>query len=461
MGSSSPSSARCPSCGRFVGIHDRCPHCGAEIGRRIALRTVKAVVLALTLLGLLGLWWMARHTEIPLITVAEATGTVNMGYVRLQGTVVRGLHYDADEGYLAFWLDDGTGEAYIAAYRDVAAALLASDRVPAPGDEVEVAGTVRVRGDFLSLTLNAADQLTLHRAQPIALEAAHLTRLDEGERVVMQGEITELRSPYEGLTLITLADGTGETTVAVDETAIALGGPLPTLTVGSGMVVTGTVTLYHDRPQLAVATTADLRLLPAPPEAAVARLPIAEVDASSGRVRLRGEVVALEGFRGGLRGTLADESGTISLVLWENLFEALPDPTAFDVGALVEVEGSVKRYNGALEIVPDRASAITILQPAPPLPLVSVAELSAADEGRLVRLGGVLGRPKPFSAGVKVVLDDGSGQITVLLWSSLAEAVEPQPAEGVAVVVVGIVQRYRGELEVVPRTPLDWRPAAP
>ncbi len=460
MDEAQPAPARCPSCGRFVGPYERCPYCGTELHRRLSLRAVKIAALLLATVGLLGLGWMAAHAEVPLITAAQAGGTMNMAYVRLRGKVVRSLTYDPESGYLAFWLDDGTGEVRISAYRQATQTLVEAGKVPAPGDTVEVAGTLRVREDFLALTLDAAQALTLIRPEPVPVEAGRLTRLDEGERVVVQGEVAEVRTPYEGLTLITLRDDSGETTVAVDETAVALGGPPPTLTVGMGLIVTGTVALYHETPQIVPATTAALTVLATPPpEVQLEVLPIGEVDEAMGRARVRGLLTLWEGFKGGLRGSLEDESGAITLVLWESTYEALPNPRALDVGAAVEVEGTVKRYEGALEIVPGDPADLSILQEAPPIPLLTIQALSRADEGRVVRLIGVLGEPRPFSAGVKVTLDDGSGTLTLLLWSNVAEGVEPPPAAGQTVDVVGIVHEYRDELEVIPRTPLDWRMA--
>ena len=77
--------------------------------------------------------------------------------------------------------------------------------------------------------------------------------------------------------------------------------------------------------------------------------------------------------------------------------------------------------------------------------------------GRVVRLRGVLGEPEGFSAGVKVPLDDGTGAITVLLWSNIAVEVTPAPAAGLPVEVIGTVESYEGELELIPRSPIDWR----
>ena len=121
---------------------------------RLSLRVVKVLALLLATFGLGALWWTARHTDLPQLTVGEAQGLMNLAYVRMAGRVSRGVTYDPEGGYLSFWLDDGTGEAYVAAYRDVTAALLAEGKIPAVGDQVEVAGTLRLREDFVALTLN-------------------------------------------------------------------------------------------------------------------------------------------------------------------------------------------------------------------------------------------------------------------------------------------------------------------
>jgi DNA/RNA endonuclease YhcR with UshA esterase domain len=83
--------------------------------------------------------------------------------------------------------------------------------------------------------------------------------------------------------------------------------------------------------------------------------------------------------------------------------------------------------------------------------------LRPTDAGRVVRLRGVLGEPEGFSAGVKVLLNDGTGKITVLLWNNLVTTLPQRPASGQQVEVVGVVEEYRGELELIPRSVLDWR----
>ncbi len=460
MTPTTPTGANCPSCGRFVGPYTTCPYCGAKLGGRISVRAVKIAAILLATVGLLALWWLARRMDIPTVSAADALGTMNMAYVRVQGRVTRSLSYDPASGYLAFWLDDGTGEVRVSSYRDVTQALLAAGKVPALGDDVTVAGTLRIREDYVSLTLNAAGHLTLERPEPVTLKVNTLTPLDVGLRVRIVGEVRQVRTPYEGMTLITVRDDSGEIAVAVDETTTALTGALPEIVEGQGIEVVGAVSLYKDTPQLVPASVADIVLSAAPPAAAaipVTSLGEAQNAALGSWVRLQGRVVLMEGFKGGMKATLDDGTGQIMLVLWDNVYTALENPAAVDVGAEVVVEGELGSYEDELQIVPESFRDITIVTPAPEIPRVAVGDLQAQDVGRVVRLRGVLGAPEGFSAGAKAQLDDGTGSITVLLWTNILTALDPPPSAGQTVEVIGVIQEYRGELEILPRSALDWR----
>ncbi len=452
--------ARCESCGRFLGPYTTCPYCGARVAGRVSLRVIKLAALMMAFVGLLTLWWVARQMPIPLLTVEAAQGTMNMAYVRVQGRITHSLTYDPDGGYLAFWVDDGTGELRVSSYRDVTADLLAAGLIPAPGDLVEVAGTVRLREDYVALTLNTADHIRLDRPAPVMVKAGTLTALDAGLRVRLEGMARRIVAPYAGLTLITLQDDTGEMVVALDDTLIALTGAAPEVVEGQTLIVTGTVTLYRGEPQLTPATVADIALSAVPPaqETAVRSLSTLSAAEAGAWVRVRGRVVALTGLKGGVKAVLDDGTAQLDVILWQRLYDALPDPTAVDVGAEVEIQGALSLYAGALELEPASPADLILHVAAPKIPWVTVSSLSARDAGRVVRLRGVTGIPESFSAGVKLPLDDGLGVITVLLWSNVVEAL-PYPLEaGVMVEVVGEVSVYRDALELIPRSVHDWRP---
>lgn len=458
--SNAPSDAHCHSCGHFIGPYETCPYCGAKTKGRIPVRIVKIAALILATVGLFALWWAARYTDIPVVSAADAAGTMNMAYVRITGRVARSLSYDPKSGYLAFWVDDGTGEVHISAYRDVTEVVLAAGKTPALGDKVTVAGTLRIREDYVALTLNVPEHLELSRPAPINLETNELTVLDEGLRVRLTGEVRRVYSPYEGLTLITLRDANGEVVIAVDETVIALTGALPEIIEGQGIEVVGTVSLYKDTPQLVPADVADIMLSAAPPEPIIETRKLSALSAEDegALVQVQGRIVLMEGFKGGVKAVLDDGSTQITLLLWDSVYGALDNPAALDTGAEVEVEGEVSVYQGDLEIVPKTAGDIRIQAPAPEIPWVEVKTLTSIDVGRVVRVRGVLGKPDAFSAGVKVQLDDGTGEITVLFWNNIVTALEQRPAEGMLAEVIGEIEEYQGELEIIPRSVQDWRP---
>ncbi|TFG69978.1 MAG: hypothetical protein E4H27_06540 [Anaerolineales bacterium] len=245
----------CPSCGRFVGPYTTCPYCGAAISGRIPLKVVKAFTLCFATLGLLFLWWLANRTEIPHLSIVEIESRMNFATVRIDGRIYRAITYDPVSQYLGFWVNDGTGEIHISAYRDTTQALLQTGLIPSPGDDVSIAGSLRIREDYTALTLNTPDLLTRHRPPPATLNSSDITLLDEGRRVALQGEITAFSAPYTGLTLLALKDDTGEITIAIDEMLVALTGSLPEVDVGMMAMVTGTVTLYKGTPQVTLSLT--------------------------------------------------------------------------------------------------------------------------------------------------------------------------------------------------------------
>ena len=180
--------SHCPSCGQFVGPRDICPHCGAHLGGRMALRAIKIAAVTVTAVGLLFLWLLARHAEPPTVSIDQVGATMNLAYVRLMGQVTQGPSYDPDSPYLAFWLTDDTGEIYVAAYRGEAQDLISTRRVPALGDQVSVAGTLRLQEDFTALTINAADQLEITRPEPLNLTIAEIDPYSEFERVRLRAK---------------------------------------------------------------------------------------------------------------------------------------------------------------------------------------------------------------------------------------------------------------------------------
>jgi DNA/RNA endonuclease YhcR with UshA esterase domain len=449
----------CPSCGRFVGPQPACPYCGAAVGQRLAVRLFKYGSLALALLGLAVLLVAARCSQVPTVEIGSLVGTMNWAYVRLEGTVSRQPAYDPETQALKLWVWDGTGEILVTAYRAEAEALRVAARLPAMGDRLAVEGTLRVKEDFQYLVLNVPQHVEIWPAQPaeMAIAAARAAPLYQSVRI--RGLVREVRQPYEGLCILSLRDASGEIDVTLAADTAALGGDLPEVSPGQALQVTGAVDHYRDAPQISVARAGDLvRLDEAPPIASrrrIAELAVADV----GRlVQVEGALIAVHPFSAGVKATLADGGGTVTLLLWQDLCDALPEGQRLEKGAVVRVQGELTEYRGALELVPELAADVVLLahSPGPAAPR-RLGDLSAADVGQVVMVEGVLRSWQTFSAGTKGVLDDGSGTVILLLWQDIYETL-PEPealAPGARLRVEGEVAEYRGELEIVPGAVAD------
>ncbi len=450
---------RCPSCGRYVGPGSppACPYCAARLTRRISIRAVQVTAILLATVGLAILWIAAVRAPVPMVQIGQAGATMNMAYVRLEGHCTRSPTYDPESDYLSFWIEDDTGEIRVSAYRAETRQIIAQGRVPAPGDLVEVAGTLRVREDFLSLTVNVPEQLTITRAEPVEREIGTIEPEDQYARVLIRGQVREVYQPYQGLTLITVRDGSGSIPVAVSEDLLTLGSegaisPTLPITTGQSVQVVGAVSLYEDTPQLVPASLADLQPLAQPVAVAVERRIGALTDEDTARpVVVRGTIAEVNPFSAGVKLTLDDGSGSLVVLLWQSVYDGLTPAASLDVGAEVQVQGQLSRYRGELELVPEMAEDVQVLVAAAPPTETTVGALQAGDVGRVVTVRGTIGPPEPFSAGVKFPLDDGMGQITLLLWSSVHEEMPAELSAGDQVIVTGQVSEYRGELELIPR----------
>ena len=373
----------CPSCGQDVGQHDAgpseaCPHCGAQesdgresgaqMTQRLPIRALKIVAVVIAIVGLAGLWLVATRSEVPLVPIGQVGATMNMAYVRVAGRCTSTPTYDPEGGYLSFWVEDETGEILVSAYRGETEQIMDQGRMPALGDLIEVAGTLRIRDeDFASLTINVPEALGVTRQEAVYRDIGAIAPEDQFLRVRVQGQVRDVYSPYTGLTLITLRDATGAILVAVSDGLVALSGVPLDVRVGQSVAVTACVTLYRGTPQLVPASVREIVPLDRPVAVAAERATGGLTDGDVGQlVAVRGKVGEVREFAAGVRATVDDGSGAITLLLWQDIYDQLPPSPALAGGAEVHVQGAVRQYKGELELVPEAAVDVRVLAPAPP-----------------------------------------------------------------------------------------------
>ncbi len=443
----------CPSCGRFVGPYEACPYCGARQAPRVSLRAVKWAALLLATVGLALLWVAAVRLPRPRISIGQASATMNFAYVEIVGRVARGPTYNPESRALSFTVADDTGEMRVWAFRDMVEALRAAGRVPALGDEVAVAGTLRVREEDISLTLNAPEHLEITRPEVEERTIGSITPADALRRVRVRGQVWNVREPYSGLTLITLRDATGAIDLAVDDSLRYLTGDLRPPDVGQSLEVVATVSLYRDTPQLVPPSVGDIALLAETVPVAEKR-PIGTLSAADeGRlVTVQGTVRQADPFSAGYRLLLDDGTGSVTVLLWNDLYRALPAPSSLRAGAELEVTGEVSLYRNSLEVIPVRPRDVVLRTGSPSAHPLSIGALADQPLGATVTVEGAVVGAESFQNGFRLTLDDGTGQVVLLLWLSVYDEL-PDPAglqTGAQVRATGELEEYQGQREIVP-----------
>lgn len=482
--------ATCPSCGRFVGPLEKCPYCGADIKKRIPLRYLRLACLVLAIAGIVVLIYAVSGAATPTTQIGNVGATMNYAYVKIAGVVTRGPIYDAEQQSLRFYIADDTGEIQAATFRDVTEQLIAQNKIPTTGDQISVEGTLRVRDDFTSFNVAAADKLVLTPPSPAEIKISEIGYDDELHEVRVRGDVREIRKPYQGLTLVSLGDASGEIDVAVNGDIENLFGALPTFDLGDALEVEGVVTFFRDSPQLFLRHPRDLKKLELDNTAATSNK-IGDLDASrvNQRVQVSGQVTRVSKFSQGLRATLADDSGEIVVVLWQDVVDALPNANELQKGAHAAVLGKLTQYRGELEVVPQRASDVKIsaavaqnIATPPPAATIepnataepthtprptraptaapvarTISSITAADKDARVIVTAKISRASKFSQGMRYTLNDGSGNITLLIWADVLEkmAMRDELKAGAEVRVIGQVDVFNDELEIIPERAQD------
>jgi DNA/RNA endonuclease YhcR with UshA esterase domain len=235
--------------------------------------------------------------------------------------------------------------------------------------------------------------------------------------------------------------------------------PLPTATAQptANLIITPTITSAT----LATATTAPLSTpFPTPtPTVLLSAIRSITVDRVGEEVTLEARVVDAVSFSKGFQFTLDDGTGEVVLLMWHNVYDDCWDAPKLNIDALVRVTGEISEYEGRLEIQPRFGGDVKAVQAAmAQAPRRDIGSISGVDEGQRVVIEGRVVRTEGLSSGVKVFLADETGEILVLIWRSVLDRIVDNTGLGTpgsVVRVVGPVQKYRGNLEIVPALPND------
>jgi DNA/RNA endonuclease YhcR with UshA esterase domain len=328
---------------------------------RLSLRALYWGAAILASVGLLLVWFVARDATVPTVQARDIGDTANWAFVRLHGVVVRYPAYDEDSGYLGFWIDDGSGEVLVAAYRGTSQALVSTGNVPAIGDVISAQGTLRVKQDSSSLVLNAPGHLVIERTAPVEVSIDRITGRVH-DKVQVRGQVREVREPYQGFVVIHIRDETGGVDVIYDQDLVRLSGAPIEVLPGDAVSARGAVTLYKGMAQISLDQASGLQRLREELAIAghreIAGIGPEDVDRW---IRVRGVVTDERVLSAGTRLVLADKTGEIALVLWANVLDSVAERVAIREGTWLDVQGLVAEYRGELEVIPELACDVRVL----------------------------------------------------------------------------------------------------
>lgn len=179
---------------------------------------------------------------------------------------------------------------------------------------------------------------------------------------------------------------------------------------------------------------------------------------SPGPYLISGTVVDTASFSQGFKLTVDDGTGRIILLMWHDLYDDCWDAPYLNIGSRLTVKGDISWYEGKLQIEPGFGGDVKLLSAGdwspPHYPIGSLGEVVGQ---RALVVGGIV-RVEASGGGVNFYVADESGEIAAYIWDNVLERIPGSAALGVPgtrVRVIGMVQLYRDNLEIVPSLPYD------
>jgi DNA/RNA endonuclease YhcR with UshA esterase domain len=404
-----------------------------------------------------------QQTEIqPVEPVEMAISEVSADLLYRKVTVRGAIRGDRTpyEGLRVLTVRDATGEIEVAL---AAEATVVGGGWPdlSLGQPVQVVGAVdQYRGQPQVSVGRGRDLVVLD--EPVAIAPARRTgtvsAADAGGMALVEGLIVKV-DPFSAGVKYALDDGSGAVTLLLWQDLLQSLADREMLVRGATVRALGEVAEYGGELEVVPELPSDVVVV-LPAEEIVSERRLGELTAADvgQMVRVEGVLRSLRTFSAGVKGTLDDGSGTVTLLLWEEVYEGLSDPASLAPGSLLRVEGEVSEYKGDLEVVPLVPADVTVTGLVDlPREERAIGQVTGDDVGQTLRLAGRIDEVAPFSKGVRFILDDDTGTIVLLVWQEVYDGLEDPAAwvEDARVAVRGEIDEYGGELEIVPQVPAD------
>ncbi|MEM4204620.1 MAG: hypothetical protein QXS54_11175 [Candidatus Methanomethylicaceae archaeon] len=367
--------------------------------------------------GLFGLWvYAAFFVDVPAVNIGDLSLTYNFAHIKIRGNVSELPSYNEDTGLLRITVNDGTGTLDVRAYSNIALELINSGRVPAPGDYVEVEGTLRIRSPtYKYLILNSAKQLHATR-KPI--ENATISQiipswkdyLFKRLRVsVIFGEITRYANAWK-VDAYDPLNATNYITMYFTFSYVGIAGgydKLPMFEGGTIVTLEASVIEYDAAPELVPITfeNANISLVPLYSINQINMTLVGTVARISGRVT--SSVSSTITGASGVRFNVNDGTGTLEVICWDDrgLNSTNKIPAYNDNLTIV---GLVGTYEGTLQFQAFGEACIILARDV--VLLSNISDITSSD-GRYISLTEKIA--SIITVGWDVYLNFSTGSTTI------------------------------------------------
>lgn len=165
---------------------------------------------------------------------------------------------------------------------------------------------------------------------------------------------------------------------------------------------------------------------------------------------------------------IADPKGKMRVVVFQQSWSEIKDPTFLVPGTVVDVYGKASEYQGQRQILVERGTHIRrkpgdesmgfgdimpIGRNGNRFTLVNISAITISSVGRPVRIRGMVTEIAPSDnerIPTKFIVQDGAGKIEVVYWKEVGDAVAPGslPKKNEPIEISGIVGEFRGALNI-------------
>jgi DNA/RNA endonuclease YhcR with UshA esterase domain len=322
-----------------------------------------------------------------------------------------------------------------------------------------------------------------------AIPIGDLSASMDGQSVTVEGTVSEFSaSTYDRQpNRLTVTDGSGTVQVVIWPDVFSQITPAPGQ--GTSVTVQGTVGEYRGQLQVRVADRSGVTVAagdePAPAAATAAvggdTTPLSSITAA-----MQGETVTIRGTVESIRPsgnpqapntlTVTDGSGTLPVVIWPEVFDALnPQPSA---GGTLHATGQVSVYRETVQVACRDAAQIALVDDsgdvvssapeaapstAPAAPeesavesaaeavRIAVSDIDGSTVGQNVIVEGTVVSLRPSwseRAPNIITLSDGTSAIPAVSWSDTWDPLERKPAQGDRIRLTGQVSVYEARNEI-------------